>query len=125
MRGFSYDQTYQPPAPTCAIALAVTEGEAVHLVALVDTGADATLIPVRHLQAIGARRVFEMSMRSQWGEQRTVFLYLVDVRIANITLPGLYVVGDEWGAEVILGRDVLNRLRLMLDGPALLMRIMG
>lgn len=28
------------------------------------------------------------------------------------------VVGDEIGDEVILGHNVLNRLRLLLDGPA-------
>lgn len=33
--------------------------ERVTLPGIVDTGADATLIPGQHLQAMGARRVFE------------------------------------------------------------------
>lgn len=44
-------------------------------------------------------------------------LYLVDVQIGEITLPGIEVVGDEQTNEVVLGRDVLNRLRVLLDGP--------
>jgi len=31
-------------------------------------------------------------------------LYLVDVQIARVTLPGIEVVGDERSVEVILGR---------------------
>ena len=41
----------------------------------------------------------------------------VDVQIGEIMLPGVYVVGDDLGNEVVLGRDVINRLRLLLDGP--------
>jgi hypothetical protein len=43
---------------------------------------------------------------------------LVDVQIGEITVAGIEVVGDELSEEVILGRDVLNRLRVSLDGPA-------
>jgi hypothetical protein len=62
----------------------------------------------------------EMTMRSQWGERRQVLLYLVDVLIGEITLPDIEVIGDELSDEIILGRDVLNRLRILLDGPALI-----
>ncbi len=31
----------------------------------------------------------------------------------------------ELGTEVVLGRNVLNRLRLLLDGPATLTRILA
>jgi hypothetical protein len=34
-----------------------------------------------------------------------------------LTLPGVEVVGDEISNEVILGRDILNRWRILLDGP--------
>jgi len=47
-----------------------------------------------------------------------VFLYLVDVAIGKVTLPGIEVVGDPSGNEIIVGRDILNRLRILLDGPA-------
>jgi hypothetical protein len=50
---------------------------------------------------------------------------MVDVQVGSLTLPGVYVVGDDLGNEVILGRDVLNRLRLTLDGPALVTRLQG
>jgi len=37
-------------------------------------------------------------------------------------LPGIYVVRDELSEEVVLGRNVSNRLRLLLDGPDRLMQ---
>lgn len=32
--------------------------------------------------------------------------------------------GDERGDEIILGRNVLNKLRLMLDGPAAVTKVL-
>lgn len=115
---FPYDETYDPAAPVCQINLSVAStGSSVSLPAIIDTGADATIVPLDYLRQIGARRVFEASLRSQWGERRSVYLYLIDLRLGELTLPGVYVVGDDRGDEVVLGRDVLNRLRLVLDGP--------
>jgi hypothetical protein len=36
----------------------------------------------------------------------------------------IQVVGDEVGDEIILGRNVLNRLRLLLDGPAAMLEVL-
>jgi hypothetical protein len=76
MTVFAYDATYDPAMPTCDVVLtAASSGERMALTAIIDTGADATLVPLRYLQAIGARRVFEAGLHSQWGERRTVFFY--------------------------------------------------
>lgn len=125
MEDFPYDQTSDPAIPICTVVLtAKSTGQRVKLTAIIDTGADGTIVPVQYLQQIGARRIFETGLRSQWGERRTVFLYLVDLQISEMTLPGIYVVGDELGQDIILGRNVLNRLRLLLDGPARLMKLL-
>lgn len=107
---FPYDQAYDPAAPACQITLHVpATGRRMN--------SDATIVPVRVLRQVAARRSFEATMRSQWGERRRVYLYLVDLQLETLTLPGIYVVGDDQGDEVVLGRDVLNRLRVLLDGP--------
>lgn len=56
-------------------------------------------------------------MRSHWGEWRYVEQFLVEVEIANLKVPGILVVGDEAGDEIVLGRDVINKFRVLLDGP--------
>jgi len=126
MTEFPYDTSCDPALPICGVVLtAISTGRRVKLIATIDTGADGTIIPVRYLQEIGARRAFETGLRSQWGERRTVFLYLVDMQIDELALPGVYVVGDELGEEAVLGRNVLNQLRLLLDGPAALTRLLN
>jgi predicted aspartyl protease len=122
---FSYDQAYDPAAPACQIALHVpVTGRRMAVDAIIDTGADATIVPVSLLRQVAARRSFEATIRSQWGERRRVYLYLVDLQLETFTLPGIYVVGDDQGDEVVLGRDVLNRLRVLLDGPGRVLQVL-
>ena len=116
---FPYSPNYFPPAPVIEITL-ITAAESLRvgpLPALVDTGADGTIIPINYLDEIQAPSTVEMFIRSQWRERYRVMLYLVDIQIGNLTLPGIEVVGDELSNELVLGRDVLNRLQVMLDGP--------
>ena len=115
-----YSRKHFPPAPVLEVRfITAAEGLGTEpLTAIVDTGADITLVPLSHLNQIAAPVTVERWIRSPWGERQRVLLYLVDVLVNNITLPGVEVVGDERVREVILGRDVLNRLRMLLDGPA-------
>lgn len=122
---FPYDDGYSPPAPICQVIFeSARTGQSVGpLDAIMDTGADGTLVPQTYLDAIGARPVLETGLRSQWGERRVVYLYLLSVRIGDIDLPGTYVVGDEQSDEIVIGRNVLNKLKLWLDGPGAVSRI--
>ncbi len=38
-------------------------------------------------------------------------------RCGNLRVPGVQVAGDEITEEIILGRNILNKLPLFLDGP--------
>ena len=115
-----YSKDFTPAAPVMDLTLAAVATDATvgPITALVDTGADATIIPMEYLDRIKAPITIEMWARSTWGDRRRVNLFLVDVRIGENVLPHVQVVGDETGDEAILGRDVLNKLKLLLDGPA-------
>jgi predicted aspartyl protease len=86
--------------------------------AVVDTGADGTLIPANILSKFEMAESDRTWIRSQWGEHRSVLTYVVDLHIGSLRLPAVQIVADDRGKEVILGRDVLNKLRVLLDGPA-------
>ena len=60
-----------------------------------------------------------------WGEARTVKMYIVDVEVEGINFPGIWVVGDDRGDEVVLGRNLLNRMRILLDGLGEKVEIVG
>lgn len=116
---FVYDSAYFPPAPTIDLTFssATTGRMTPSLRAFVDSGADATLVPRALLEGIQATFADDAYLRSQWGERRRVRLYVVDVKIGDWVLPGITVVGDDRSSELIVGRDVLNQLRILLDGP--------
>ncbi len=88
---YRYSDDYFPPAPILDITLiGIAESLSVGpLTAMVDSGADGTIVPIKHLDQIHAPSTVEMFVRSQWGERHRVLMYLVDVRIEDFILPGL------------------------------------
>ena len=116
---YAYNRSYLPPIPTLDIVLRHPDGGHLGpLPALIDTGADAIVIPSSTLDSLGVEPYAEGFMRSQWGERRPVDIYLVDIQIGDGVLLGIDVVGDDVGSEIILGRNALNKLIVLLDGPS-------
>lgn len=115
-----YLDTYYPPMPALTIKLGYPEESFTlgPLTAIVDTGADGTLIPQSLLNQIGTPLIDMVRVGSQWGEWRRLDLFTIDIGIGDLRLPAGEVVGDDQGNGIILGRNVLNRLRLLLNGPA-------
>ena len=117
---YPYDVGYEPPFPAVHVVLSNSEegirtGEEN---ALLDTGSDGSLVPIAYLRQILAPAIADTRIRSHWGEWRSVQLFMVDLEVGNFRLPGIFVVGDDQGGEIVLGRNVINKLRLLLDGPA-------
>lgn len=115
-----YSNEWFPPMPVLEISLGYP-GESLSLgphIAIVDTGADGSLIPIRFVEQLQIPLVDEVRLRSQWGEWRRARIFTVDIGIGLLCIPAVEVVGDERGNEIVLGRNVINKLRLLLDGPA-------
>ncbi|HEY54005.1 MAG TPA: hypothetical protein G4N94_11160 [Caldilineae bacterium] len=87
--------------------------------AIVDTGADFTVVPLALLRPLAAPIVRPATLSSQWQDRRFVYVYEVDLRIGNEILPAVDVAGDPFSNEILLGRNLLNRLDLRHEGPAL------
>jgi predicted aspartyl protease len=115
----AYSRGVQPPAPALSIRLRceATDQSIGPLLALVDTGADATIVPLQHLLEIGAEESAPGWLRGVIGERLPVKLYFVDIRLGDVTIPGLRVIGHPQAEDILLGRDMLNKLALFLDGP--------
>jgi predicted aspartyl protease len=117
---YPYDATYEPAFPTVPVILRNSEEglRTETLQSLLDTGSDGSLVPIAFLEEILAPPLTDTHIRSHWGEWRAAQLFAVDIELDDLRLPGVFVVGDEQGSEIVLGRNVLNKLRLLLDGPA-------
>jgi predicted aspartyl protease len=122
-----YLDDFHPAMPALALRLGYPdEGLAVGpITAIVDTGADGTLVPQSLLDEIGAPLVDSKRIRSHWGEWRQVLVFAVDLGIDDLRLPAVEVVGDEIGSDIILGRNVLNRLSLLLNGIGQTIRVLS
>ena len=115
----SYSRDYFPAAPVFQVTfISEMQLSIGPFAALVDTGTDVTAAPIAYLEKIKAPAARAAFVQPHWGERYAVSLFAVDLRIGEWTLPGIEVIGDVKGNEVILGRDVLNKLRVLLDGPA-------
>ena len=120
MISHDYDSDYEPAALVARIGLSPSgEREARQWVtALLDSGADGTIIPVDLLVAAGARYIERRQMRGVVGKSVQVKLYLTAVYIGDHHIHGIRAVGGEIGSEAIIGRDVLNQLEITLNGLA-------
>lgn len=119
MMDFSYDTAYFPPIPSVEIRLgipfeALTSGP---FNAIVDTGADITIIPAQIMHQLRTPIDDYRYLRSAWGERQRVAIHSLDIDIGEIRLPAVEIATDESGDDIILGRNILNKLALKLDGP--------
>jgi predicted aspartyl protease len=91
-----YSNDYFPAAPVVEIRLGAPGAEVTlgPIESLVDTGADATLIPMSYLNQVGARKVDRASVRSHWGERRPVSIYSVALEVDGQRFSAMWVVGD-------------------------------
>ena len=112
-----YQAGHRLPFPAITVNLHSEAERLGPVTALLDTGADVTLVPLALLEQIGAGEGGLVAIRTHFGQVHHAQHYLISIEVDGVLLPGVYVVGDDYGEDVILGRDVLNKLPLFLDGP--------
>ena len=118
----AYDAVlFLPPAPLARVTLRNAQsGQTVSdIPLLIDSGADVTLIPESAIKQIGITIESTETYELQSFDQRISTAHPVHLEMLFLrrTFRGKFlVIGQEWG---ILGRDVLNRVVILLDGPGL------
>ena len=121
---YDYDFRYSPSAPVIEVEIgSVATPDTIKLVTLIDSGADATLLPAELLKRLRAPRIDARILRTITNERKTVTLYRVWLQIGPYRLPTVSVVGIPTLASAVLGRDVLNHLIVTLNGLATMTEI--
>lgn len=84
---------------------------------LLDTGADATLLSSESVEKLGVKAEEATGFEVQGFDGDTKFLKIVklDLLLLNKTFRGDYLLIDR--PIGILGRNILNKLRILFDGP--------
>ena len=118
----AYDRTwFDPPAPLARVTLRNPDsGAAVPDVPmLLDSGADVTLVPGHILDLFGLTTIAgaRYELVGFDGERRHVAVTRLELLFARRIFRGQFALSDEpWG---ILGRNLLNVVTVLLDGPNL------
>lgn len=111
------------PLPIVPITLQDETGQKTELLnAIVDTGADGTVVPLQVLRQAGFRpnRQRKLIRTASATQPPEVALgYSLTLILGSLTLAEVDVYGSREFSEVILGRNVLNRLQFTYDGPNL------
>jgi predicted aspartyl protease len=90
--------------------------------ALVDSGADVTVLPQGLPEALGLPQVGEITVRGVGGATHRVPVYAVEVEALGTRR---IVEAAAVGGEMLVGRDLLNFWMVVLDGPRLVLRVSG
>jgi hypothetical protein len=119
-----YNAQLQPPAPFVPVELGdPLGGPAVTVPAQIDTAADRTVVPLDRVKALGLEPIDELLIGGFGGTRQRVPLYLVLLAVQTfppVTVQVLAPADEPW---VLLGRDVLNAHRLLLDAPNLVLEL--
>ena len=110
-----------PPAPFAWVTIRNfhTGKSIVDVPMLMDTGADASLIPRIVIEALGITPIESDTVRLVGfdGNTSNAVIVRVDLQFLEKTYRGDFLLAE--GTYGIIGRDILNRHSLWLDGPRL------
>jgi len=115
-----YDAShYDPPAPVAAVTLRdpAAGAQVADVPLLLDTGADITLLPREAVARLGTSPLADIryDLTGFDGSESSASVVVLDMILLNRAFRGRYLLIE--AEQGILGRDVLNHLSLVLDGP--------
>jgi len=115
-----YDaENFEPPAPVAYVTLRnpATGVLLSDVPMLIDTGADATLLPFSAVEQLGIPVDEDADFEVQVfdGEIKRLKLAKLELFVLGKKFAGEYLLVDR--SIGILGRNILNNVRILLDGP--------
>jgi len=125
---FHYDtNNFNPPAPVLEVSLSspISQEGIIKIPALLDSGADMTVIPQNIAQQLQLKYVDEISVAGYNGITRKVFVYSAKIIFDNF---GDFIIrvitsDNKNSKHALIGRDILNRLSVFLKGRSKIFEI--
>jgi hypothetical protein len=122
---YRYNTQLQPPAPFIHLLLRnpADGNELPNVPAQIDTAADRTVLPQALVQDLGLAQIGTMLIGGLGGITYSLPTYVVLVGIHDLAVQPVKIVASADEAWPLLGRDLLNAVRLTLNGPQSLLEI--
>jgi hypothetical protein len=122
---YAYNQQVEPPAPFVLVTLRnpVTGLERENIAAQLDYAADRTLLPSDVAQSLVLPAIGSVFIGGVGGTVAEMTVYAVAIAVHQLPPRPVEVVAHPNEPWILLGRDVLNSHRVVLDGPQLALEI--
>ena len=120
---YNYNRQLTPPAPFVHVRVAVpgigNAGE--ETAAQLDSAADRTVIPWAVVESLQLPQLDELPVLGFGGHLSSVPTFLVQLTVRSLEPITIEAFASREEPYVLLGRDVLNQFRIVLDGPNLVL----
>ena len=115
-----YDHAFNPPAPVADVTIAnpVARTKRCMLRGKMDTGADITVIPDKLVLPLGISPKSRVWTRGYDGTFTRRPVYYVRLSLEGFIIASVRCIATN-RSDVLLGRNVLNRFLIILDGKNL------
>jgi hypothetical protein len=122
---YRYATGLTPPAPVVNVTIVcpATGRRLGTQPAQIDTGADRSVIPAEIVANLGLVEDGRLQFQGFTGKVVELPVFLVNIHVHDLPAVTVRAVIGENEPFILLGRDVLNSHRLVLDGPALALEI--
>jgi predicted aspartyl protease len=122
-----YLNALNPPAPFASVTVSVPDGSASvpDCAAQIDSAADWTVLPQRIVEQLGLEPVRAIELLGFAGTVTTLPVYLVKLALTSFQSVEVEVTAQADEPWILLGRSVLNRYKVTLDGPSQRLTIDG
>lgn len=116
---YRYLTDFSPPAPFVHVVIGNPEnGQATQEIpALLDVGADRTVVPLKIIEQLHFSPLRTLLVGGLGNEVQRLETFSATVQIRQGRPYAVEILGHANESYLLLGRDVLNQLRIVLDGP--------
>ena len=112
-------ENFDPPAPVAYVILRnlATGAFLQDVPMLIDTGADATALPRAYVEQLGVEPVKDKVYEAEGfdGQSRLVNMAELELEFLDYRFKGQFLLVDQ--PMGYLGRNILENLRILFDGP--------
>ena len=123
---YKYNRQLSPPAPCVYVSLGRPDDINLSIrdvPAQLDTAAYMTAVPMAVVEQLQLVQLDQTAVAGFGGHVSVAPIYLVNLAINDFPAGLVRVLADRDEPFVLLGRDILNRHRVLLDGPNLILEI--